>query len=254
MKSVAFAGRSLPTPKPWTGQSIGISCRPTTSIRMSMVAPAAPLEVKNFEGETIGSESLSLKVADPEVAKGLVHRYVVKVRRDMRKGNASTKTRAEVRGGGRKPFPQKGRGAARRGSTRSPLIRGGGVIFGPKPKDWSIDMNKKERRLAFATAFQSAAEDLIIIESLQGKFSDIKTKSVVAALERLGIDQNEHCLLITHEKNDDLYQAGKNIKRLKMNTSKHLSVYDVLRADKIIIEKDALEYVQSFYGPKIASV
>lgn len=128
------------------------------------------------------------------------------------------------------------------------------MIFGPKPKDWSIDMNKKERRLAFATAFQSAAEDLIITESLQGKFSDIKTKSVIAALERWGVDQDEYCLVITFGKNDDLYRAGRNIERLTMTTTDHLNVYDVLRAGKIVIEKDALEYVQSFYGPKDASL
>jgi len=217
---------------------------------MSMIAPPVPLEVKGFEGDVIGKEELSLKVADPETAKGLVHRYLVKVRRDMRKGNASTKTRAEVSGGGRKPFPQKGRGQARRGSNRSPLIVGGGVIFGPKPRDWSIKMNKKERRLALATALQSAAEDVIITESLEGKFEEIKTKSLVSALERWGVFQKEHCLLITNEKNKNLYLSGRNVEKLVINSKDHINVYDILRADKIVIEKGALEYIQGFYGAK----
>lgn len=109
-------------------------------------------------------------------------------------------------------------------------------------------MNKKERRLALATALQSAAADVIITESLDDKFSDIKTKSVIAALERWGVSQRSHCLLITYSKNKDLYLAGRNIENLVMNTTEYLNVYDILRADKIVIEKDALEHIQSFYG------
>ena len=111
-------------------------------------------------------------------------------------------------------------------------------------------MNKKERRLALATALQSAAEDVIITESLEGKFSDIKTKSVVAALERWGVSRTQHCLLITDNKNRDLYLAGRNIEKLVINSTEHLNVYDILRADKIVIEKGALEYIQGFYGPE----
>ena len=109
-------------------------------------------------------------------------------------------------------------------------------------------MNKKERRLALATALQSAAEDVIITESLEGKFSDIKTKSVVAALERWGVSPTKHCLLITDSKNKDLYLAGRNIEKLVINSREHLNVYDILKADKIVIEKAALEYIQGFYG------
>lgn len=109
-------------------------------------------------------------------------------------------------------------------------------------------MNKKERRLALATALQSAAEDVIVTESLEGKFSEIKTKSVISALERWGISQEEHCLLITHGKNKDLYKSGRNIEKLTINTTEHINVYDILRADKIVIEKDALEHIQGFYG------
>jgi len=109
-------------------------------------------------------------------------------------------------------------------------------------------MNKKERRLALATALQSAVDDVIVTESLDGQFADIKTKSVAAALERWGILADEHCLLITYKRNEDLYKAGRNIEKLTMNSTEHISVYDILRADKIIIEKAALEYIQKFYG------
>ena len=110
-------------------------------------------------------------------------------------------------------------------------------------------MNKKERRLALATALQSAAEDVIVTESLEGMFSEIKTKPLVQALERWGVSQETNCLLITNGKNKIVYRSGRNIEKLVINSTEHINVYDILRADKIVIEKGALEYVQGFYGP-----
>ena len=124
---------------------------------MTVEALSAEVSKVNFDGASAGTATLDVKVAKPDVAKGLVHKYVVMVRQNARRGTASTLTKSEVRGGGRKPFKQKGTGNARAGSSRTPLKPGGGVVFGPKPKDWSIKMNKKERRLAMATAIQSAA-------------------------------------------------------------------------------------------------
>ena len=129
-------------------------------------ALAADVAKVSFEGASAGTASLDLKTASPDVAKGLVHKYVVMVRQNARRGTASTLTKSEVRGGGRKPFKQKGTGNARAGSTRTPLKPGGGVIFGPKPKDWSIKMNKKERRLAMATAIQSASSAMIVVDAV----------------------------------------------------------------------------------------
>ncbi len=112
--------------------------------------------VRNWQGESVGQATLDLKVASPENASHIVHRAVVRQLANARQGTACTKTRAEVRGGGRKPWRQKGTGRARAGSIRSPLWRGGGVIFGPKPRDYSQKMNRKERQLALRTAFQAA--------------------------------------------------------------------------------------------------
>eukprot|EP00232_Nephroselmis_pyriformis_P031136 CAMPEP_0182864260 /NCGR_PEP_ID=MMETSP0034_2-20130328/7077_1 /TAXON_ID=156128 /ORGANISM="Nephroselmis pyriformis, Strain CCMP717" /LENGTH=273 /DNA_ID=CAMNT_0024996513 /DNA_START=22 /DNA_END=843 /DNA_ORIENTATION=- len=212
----------------------------------SHVAEPAKLSVKDTKGGDAGSETLALKVAG-DTARSLVHRYLVLVRQNARSGNASTLTRSEVRGGGKKPYQQKGTGNARRGSQRTPLRPGGGVTFGPKPRDWSIKMNKKERRLAMATAIQSAAADMVVVEDLSGKI-DGKTKTMVAALKAWGAGEKDHCLLITKDEIAEVKRAGGNIEKLKMNNCHGLSVYDVLRADKIMIEKSALAYLNDFYG------
>jgi large subunit ribosomal protein L4 len=112
--------------------------------------------VRDWQGEEAGTASFELKSAKPENASHIVHRALVRQMNNARQGTLSTKTRAEVRGGGRKPWRQKGTGRARAGSSRSPLWRGGGVIFGPKPRDFSLKMNRKERRLALRTAFQQS--------------------------------------------------------------------------------------------------
>lgn len=164
-------------------------------------------------------------------------------------GTASTLTRSEVRGGGRKPYKQKGSGNARLGSKRTPLRPGGGVVFGPKPRDWSISMNKKEKRLALATALQSAAADMIVVDGFAEEFTEIKTKSLVEKLAALGIDiYNEKALLVLNELNENVYLSGRNIERLAINTANAIQVYDLLAADKIVIEKAALDYVNEYYG------
>jgi len=164
-------------------------------------------------------------------------------------GTASTLTRSEVRGGGRKPYKQKGSGNARLGSKRTPLRPGGGVVFGPKPRDWSISMNKKEKRLALSTALQSAAADMIVVDGFAEEFAEIKTKSLVEKLAALGIDiYNEKALVVLNELNENVYLSGRNIERLAINTANAIQVYDLLAADKIIIEKAALDYVNEYYG------
>jgi large subunit ribosomal protein L4 len=219
-------------------------------VRASTAAKPAQLDVKTFDGSSSGSEQLALKVADNSTARGLVHRYLVMVRQNGRQGSANTKTRAEVRGGGKKPFAQKGTGSARQGSRRTPLKPGGGVIFGPKPKDWSIKMNKKERRLALATALQSAAPHTIVVEDMQNALPAPKTKALVDALEKIGADREEHTLLIVNQLTDTVKLSARNVEKLELNTVDSLSVYDVLRADKILVEQSALKYINEFYGPK----
>ncbi|KAG2491540.1 hypothetical protein HYH03_010111 [Edaphochlamys debaryana] len=217
-------------------------------VRNAAVAQPASIPFKAADGSEKGTQQLALKVAE-DSAKGLVHRYVVMVQQNARQGTASTLTRMEVRGGGKKPYAQKGTGNARRGSSVSPLFPGGGVTFGPKPKDWSISMNKKERRLALATALQSAAADMIVVESLEGKLQDTKTKSMVAMLAKLGVDvMKRKVLLITSEERPDLKLAGRNIEKLTFNTASAIGILDILHNDHILIEEAALAHVQSFYG------
>ncbi|KAK9827989.1 hypothetical protein WJX81_005702 [Elliptochloris bilobata] len=197
-------------------------------------------------------ESLSLRVADPAVANGLVHRYVVFLRQNARRGTASTLTRAEVRGGGRKPYAQKGTGNARQGSRRTPLRPGGGVTFGPKPTDWTIKMNKKERRLALATALQSAAGSIIVIDELQASLPEPKTKLLSSALQRWGVPSDSHALLIVNEMSEPVELASRNMAKLEVNSVTALNAYDILRADRIIVEREALKHIQEFYGGTVS--
>ena len=204
--------------------------------------------VKNWQGEDAGEATLELKVAKPENAEHIVHRAMVRQLNNARQGTASTKTRAEVRGGGRKPWRQKGTGRARAGSIRSPLWRGGGVIFGPKPRDFSTKMNRKERRLALRTAFSSRIEDTIVVENFVSELDRPKTKEVVAALERWGIGSSEKVLLILKEVSDNVNLSTRNIAKVKLIKATNLNVVDVLHANKIVVSKDALEQIQEVYS------
>ncbi|KAF5835956.1 plastid ribosomal protein L4 [Dunaliella salina] len=216
----------------------------------------ATVPMKDATGADKGEGKLALKVAE-ETAKGLVHRYLVMVQQNKRRGTASTLTRAEVRGGGKKPMVQKGTGNARRGSSVSPLFPGGGITFGPKPKDWSISMNKKERRLALATALQSAADDMIVVENLDGKVQDGKTKTLLSLLRNVGADANtSKVLLITNsletspDRKDTVIRAGRNVEKLYINTADKIRVFDLLKAHKVVVEEGAFAHINSFYGPQ----
>ncbi len=154
-----------------------------------------------------------------------------------------------MRGGGAKPYKQKGTGNARIGTKRTPLRPGGGISFGPKPRDWSITMNKKEKRLALATAIQSAAADMIVVEDFAQAMAEVKTKSLVAKLEAVGANPTEEkTLLIVNEPSENVYLSGRNMEFLAINVANAVQVYDVLGADKVVVEKSALEYINSYYG------
>ncbi|NEO83231.1 MAG: 50S ribosomal protein L4 [Spirulina sp. SIO3F2] len=204
--------------------------------------------VKNWQGEDAGEATLELKVAKPETANHILHRAVVRQLANSRQGTASSKTRAEVRGGGRKPWRQKGTGRARAGSIRSPLWRGGGVIFGPKPRDYTQKMNRKERRLALRTALMSRTEDLVVVANFSDEITQPKTKELVAALERWGISQDEKVLLIVHEKNDNVYRSGRNLPNLRMILATNLNVFDLLHANKVVATDAAIAQIQEVYG------
>ncbi|MFB2833971.1 50S ribosomal protein L4 [Floridanema evergladense] len=204
--------------------------------------------VKNWEGQEVGQATLELKVAKEENASHIVHRALVRQMTNARQGTVSTKTRSEVRGGGRKPWRQKGTGRARAGSIRSPLWRGGGVIFGPKPREFNINMNRKERRLALRTALMSRDADLIVIDSFAEKFPRPKTKELVTALTRWGVEPEAKVLLIVSEKDENLYLSARNIAKLKLISADCLNVYDLLWADKLVTTSDALAKIQEVYS------
>ncbi|MDJ0569382.1 MAG: 50S ribosomal protein L4 [Pleurocapsa sp. MO_192.B19] len=204
--------------------------------------------VKNWQGENAGEATLELKVAKEENAEHIVHRALVRQLNNARQGTASSKTRSEVRGGGRKPWRQKGTGRARAGSIRSPLWRGGGVIFGPKPRDYSTKMNRKERRLALRTAFSSRVEDMIVVENFGAELERPKTKEVIAALGRWGIASDEKVLLILKEVPDYVNLSTRNIAKVKSIKATNLNVADILHANKIVVTQDALEQIQEVYG------
>lgn len=204
--------------------------------------------VKDWEGSEKGTATIELRVAKPETAKAVVHRALVRQLANARQGTVSTKTRAEVRGGGRKPWRQKGTGRARAGSNRSPLWRGGGVIFGPKPRDYSVKMNRKERRLALRTAFQSRAEDMIVVQDFADKLPRPKTKELVGALTRWGIEPGSKVLMIVGERNENVYLSARNVENLRLISANNLNVFDLLHADYIVATASALEKVQEVYG------
>lgn len=204
--------------------------------------------VKNWQGEEAGEAAFEWRTAKEENAAHIIHRALVRHLANARQGTASTKTRSEVRGGGRKPWRQKGTGRARAGSTRSPLWRGGGVIFGPKPRDYSQKMNRKERRLALRTAFASRADDLIVVEEFAEQFSRPKTKDLVSALGRWGVDPQEKVLLVLPEKSENIYLSGRNVANLKIILATYLNVYDVLAADKVVTTNLALQKIQEVYS------
>jgi len=204
--------------------------------------------VRNWQGEEVGQATLELKVAKEDSASHIVHRALVRQMANARQGTASTKTRAEVRGGGRKPWRQKGTGRARAGTNRSPLWRGGGIIFGPKPRDYNLKMNRKERRLALRTALQGRAEDMIVVEEFAEQLPRPKTKDLMEAIARWGIDPNQKVLLILPQPAQQVYLSARNVPSLKLIYADSLNVYDVLNADKIVTTNTALAKIQEVYS------
>ncbi len=204
--------------------------------------------VHDWQGKEAGQASFELKTANEDNASHIVHRALVRQLANARQGTACTKTRAEVRGGGRKPWRQKGTGRARAGSIRSPLWRGGGVSFGPKPRDYSIKMNKKERRLALTTALIDRAQDLVVVADFNEQLPQPKTKELVGAMTRWGIDPTARVLLIVGEKHETVYRSARNIARVKLIMATNLNVYDLLAADRIVITQTAIAKIQEVYG------
>ena len=208
----------------------------------------ATLETLKWDGKKGGKVILDLKVAKDTSAGDLIHRAVLRQLANKRQGTASTLTRSEVRGGGRKPYKQKGTGRARQGSIRTPLRPGGGIIFGPKPRSYNLDMNRKERRLALRTALMSRISEIKTVDDFGSNIKEPKTKEIIEGLLRLGIDKSQKVLVILEAPSLIIKKSIKNIPNVKLMLADQLNVFDILNANQIVIGKSAIEKIQEVYG------
>jgi large subunit ribosomal protein L4 len=204
--------------------------------------------VHDWQGKESGKASLDLKVAKATSAADLMHRAVVRQLANARQGTASTLTRAEVAGGGRKPYKQKGTGRARQGSIRTPLRPGGGVVFGPKPRSYELGMNRKERRLALRTALMSRLDDIVVVKGFAAGLETPKTKEITAALQRFGIEAGAKVLLVLDGAPEAVKLSVRNLEKVKLIAADQLNVFDLLHAGKLVLSEEALTKIQEVYG------
>ena len=184
---------------------------------------------------------------------GLIHRAYLTQIKNSRKYLASTKTKSEVRGGGKKPWKQKGTGNARAGSSRSPLWKGGGVSFGPKPRTVSKKINKKERRLAILSALYLKKQQFIFVDDNSFKVNEgIKTKTVTKLLSDLGLKNNEKILFILTEPNKQFWLASRNLQNVEVTAANCLNIKQLLSTNHIILSNASLDSINSTYGKQYA--
>lgn len=195
--------------------------------------------VFNQTGAEVGKMTLKKEIFGVEPNMQVVYDVVNAERAAMRQGTHKTKNRTEVSGGGKKPWRQKGTGRARQGSIRAPQWRGGGIVFGPTPRSYSVKVNRKVVKLAVKSLLSSrlATKDLVVVDEFQ--LEDYKTKTLVAILENLKVEGKT--LVITDEENYNLFKAGANIPNVYVQTKAHLSVYDLINADKYVVTKAAVK-------------
>ncbi len=205
----------------------------------------AKVDVYNLDGAVTGSIELSDDIFGIEPNAFAVQAVIRNYLANQRQGTHSTKTRSEVRGGGKRPYRQKGTGRARHGSTRSAQYVGGGVIFGPKPRDYSYTVPKKIKRLAMKSALSSKllAENLIVVDALD--FEEIKTAKMVSVLKALKVDGS--ALVVLSEKNEKVEKSARNIPAIKTAFVNTINVFDILKYDRFVITKAAAEKVQEVY-------
>ena len=205
----------------------------------------ANVSVYNIEGKEVGSIELNDAVFGVEVNEHLVHMAVVNQLANNRQGTQSAKTRSEVSGGGRKPWRQKGTGHARQGSTRSPQWTGGGVVFAPKPRDYSFKMNKKEKRIALLSALSSKVADNKIVVLDEFKLDEIKTKKFVEVMNNLKV---ENALVVLEGENKNVVLSGRNIPTVKVSATNEINTYDVLKYETLVVTKAAVEKLEEVYA------
>ena len=205
----------------------------------------AKVSVYNMEGKQVGDIELNDAVFGVEVNNHLVHMAVVNQLANNRQGTQSAKTRAEVSGGGRKPWKQKGTGHARQGSTRSPQWTGGGIVFAPKPRDYSFKMNKKEKQLALKSALTSRVQEnkFIVVDAI--KLEEAKTKKFAEALNNLKVSK---ALVILNENDANVVRSAKNIPTVKTALTNTINVFDILKYDTVVIDKAAVATIEEVYA------
>lgn len=205
----------------------------------------AKVSVYNMEGKEVGSIDLNDAVFGVEVNEHLVHMAVVQQLANNRQGTQKAKTRSEVRGGGRKPWRQKGTGHARQGSTRSPQWTGGGVVFAPTPRDYSFKLNKKEKRAALKSALTTRVQEnkFIVLDEL--KLEEIKTKKFAEIMGNLKV---EKALVVIENMNENVIASAKNIPTIKTAQTNELNVFDVLKYDTVVVTKAAIETIEEVYA------
>ena len=205
----------------------------------------AKVSVLNMEGSEVGTIELSDAVFGVEVNEHLVHQAVLSQLANNRQGPQKAKTRSEVSGGGRKPWRQKGTGHARQGSTRSPQWTGGGVVFAPTPRDYSVKMNKKEKQLAMKSVLTSKVNEskFIVLDEL--KLAEIKTKQIKAVLDNLKV---EKALIVTKEKDDVVVKSANNLPKVATTALNNINVYDILKYDTVVVTSEAVAAIEEVYA------
>lgn len=205
----------------------------------------ANVAVFNMEGKEVGSLELNDAVFGVKINEHLVHMAVVQQLANNRQGTQKAKTRSEVRGGGRKPWRQKGTGHARQGSIRAPQWTGGGVVFAPTPRDYSFKMNKKEKRAALKSALTSRVNDnkFIVVDEL--KLDEIKTKKFQEVLNNLKVNK---ALIVLESNDQNVVMSAKNIPAIKTAQTNTINVYDILKYDTVVVTKAAVAMIEEVYA------
>ena len=205
----------------------------------------ANVAVYNMEGKEVGTLELNDAVFGVEVNEHLVHMAVVSQLANKRQGTQKAKTRSEVSGGGRKPWRQKGTGHARQGSTRSPQWKGGGVVFAPVPRDYSIKLNKKEKRAALKSALTSRVQEnkFIVVDEL--KLDEIKTKKFQAVMDNLKVSK---ALVVVDQDSSNVVKSARNIPTVKTAYVNTINVYDILKYNTVVATKTAVASIEEVYA------
>ena len=205
----------------------------------------ATVSVYNMEGKEVGSMDLNDAIFGVEVNEHLVHMAVVQQLANNRQGTQKAKTRSEVRGGGRKPWRQKGTGHARQGSTRAPQWTGGGTVFAPVPRDYSFKLNKKEKRAALKSALTTRVQEnkFIVLDEL--KLDEIKTKKFVEVMNNLKV---EKALVVLNDMDANVIASAKNVPTVKTAQTNEVNVFDVLKYDTVVVTKAAAQKIEEVYA------